>query len=82
MSILFVDRKRKFSSFIARLLLMKEINRVFISFLDNWPCKDSSQFFVGHVQLNLKKKKITYPWLMHKNIPLKHRNSRRTLKNY
>ena len=35
---------------------MKEINRIFIRFLDNWPCKDSSQFFVAYVQLNLKKK--------------------------
>ena len=58
---------------------MKEINRTFIRFLDNWPCEDSSQFFVAYVQLNLKKKKITFPWQIHKNIPLKHKNSPRKL---
>ena len=59
---------------------MKEINRIFIRFLDNWHCKDSSQFFVAYVLLNLKKKKITFPRQMQKNIPLKHKNSPRKLK--
>ena len=52
MSILVVDQKRKFCSIIATLQLMKEINRIFNSFLNDWPSEDNSQFFVANVPLN------------------------------